>query len=68
MQKQYKSYTYIDTTSSCDLKPGKKYKLLCNTTELDHTLKPEVEYISYHSLYKKLIMNTLVILVKRDRS
>ncbi|KAF4073263.1 hypothetical protein AMELA_G00256960 [Ameiurus melas] len=41
VQEQHESYTYIDTTSSCDLKLGKKYKLLCNSTETDYTLQPE---------------------------
>ncbi|KAF4073262.1 hypothetical protein AMELA_G00256950 [Ameiurus melas] len=41
VQRQHKSYTYIDTTSSCDLKLEKKYKLLCNSTETDYTLQPE---------------------------
>ncbi|XP_058239064.1 uncharacterized protein LOC131348277 isoform X2 [Hemibagrus wyckioides] len=33
VQKQYKSYTYIVTTASCELKPRTRYKLRCITPD-----------------------------------
>ncbi|XP_058239088.1 NACHT, LRR and PYD domains-containing protein 1b allele 2-like [Hemibagrus wyckioides] len=44
VQKQHKSYTYIDTTSTCDLTPRRKYRLrYTNTVNTDNTvLQPKV--------------------------
>ncbi|KAG7314438.1 hypothetical protein KOW79_021741 [Hemibagrus wyckioides] len=76
VQKQYKSYTYIVTTASCELKPRTRYKLRCITP--DSVLQSElVEFHrdcspNYHPTFDMLLnievtKLTLILLNRRGR-
>ncbi|KAM9440527.1 NACHT, LRR and PYD domains-containing protein 1b allele 2-like [Clarias gariepinus] len=49
VQKQHESYMYIETTSNCDLSPGKKYRPCCKSTDHEYAPKPEV--VKFHRDY-----------------
>ncbi|KAK3527485.1 hypothetical protein QTP86_023018, partial [Hemibagrus guttatus] len=61
VQKHYKSYSYIDTTPSCELTPRKRYRLHCTSTDMVYILQPElVEFHrdcgpNYHPTFEMLL-------------
>lgn len=59
VRKHHNCNTYIETTSKCQLIPGKTYSPCCRTPERDYVSKPKVKFSSFDCT-KKLIINTLV--------
>ncbi|XP_053086284.1 NACHT, LRR and PYD domains-containing protein 1b allele 2-like [Pangasianodon hypophthalmus] len=66
VQNQHKSYTYIETTSNCDLIPGKKYRLCYKTTDGDCAPKPEG--VKFHRDYGPNFHPTFEVLLNIEAS
>lgn len=65
VQKQRECNEYIETTSKCQLTPGKLYRLCCKTTDRDYEPQPEEETFdldygpNYHPTFEVLFNTEL---------
>ncbi|XP_053533005.1 NACHT, LRR and PYD domains-containing protein 1a [Ictalurus punctatus] len=65
VQKQRECNEYIETTSKCQLSPGKLYRLCCKTTDRDYKPQPEEETFdldygpNYHPTFEVLFNTEL---------